>query len=80
MADTAVAPKRKIYLVLFEHAVERTEEEIAELKAHGLFVKDAPADAPLAPHSQTLAQAVAKAGVPAGTPAGSPPPDGKPKE
>lgn len=72
MADTAAVPKRKIFVKIFEHAIERTEDEIAELKAHGLFRADAPPDAPLAPHAQTAAQALAKAGITAGTP-GTPP-------
>jgi hypothetical protein len=75
VADTA-APKRKIFIKLFEHAIERTEDEIAELKAGGLFVKDAPADAPLAPHAQ--AQPAARVPALQGAPAGGT--DGKPKE
>lgn len=37
MAD----PKRWIIIKIFQHAIERTEAEIAELKNAGLFVRDA---------------------------------------
>ena len=42
MAAQAEAPaKRWIIVKIFEHAIERTEAEIAELKAGRLFVRDA---------------------------------------
>jgi hypothetical protein len=54
MADPA--PKRWVLVTMIHAAIERTEEEIAELKAAGLFVRDASgpgdshaADVPAAP-------------------------------
>ncbi len=77
MADKNPPPKRWIIIRFFQHAIERTEAEIAELKAGGLFVRDAsgPSDV------QVPAAGVTPA-VPAATvtpPAGSPPPGGKPE-
>lgn len=79
MADTAVVPRRKIYVKFWEHPVLRTEDEIAELKAHGLFVRDAAPDDPLPSHVRELA---AVAGQPARTVVTPPvaPDAGKPKE
>ncbi len=68
MPDVLSAPKRKIFITLFEHAIERTEEEIKELKDCGLFRAEAPPDAPLAPHLQTLPEALAKAAPPQASP------------
>lgn len=41
MADKPAEPKRWVLIKMLHAAVERTEAEIAELKAHGLFVRDA---------------------------------------
>jgi len=41
VAERPAEPKRWIIIRMFHHAVERTEAEIAELKAHGLFVRHA---------------------------------------
>jgi hypothetical protein len=39
--QTAQPAKRWVILTFFQHAVERTEEQIAELKAGRLWVRDA---------------------------------------
>lgn len=41
MPDTAAEPRRWVILTFFENAVEKAEEEIKELKALGLWVRDA---------------------------------------
>lgn len=74
MADKPA--KRWVLIRMLHAAVERTEEEIAELKAHGLFVRDAsgPGDTHLPPPPEPASA------PPATTPpAGSPPPGGKPE-
>lgn len=38
MADE---PRRWVLVSMIHHAIQRTEDEIAELKAGGLFVRDA---------------------------------------
>jgi hypothetical protein len=69
-AKTAEA--RRVILKFWAHAVERTEEEIRELKAQGLFVRDATPEDKLAPHAEAEAQrAAAAAALAAATP---PPP------
>lgn len=77
MADKPAEPKRWVILTFWQHAVERTEEEIAELKAHLLFVRDAsgPDDVHLPPEPAPAAAPAAGTAIP---PAGSPPPGGKP--
>ena len=67
MADT---PKRWVITKMLHAAVQRTEEEIAELKAGGLFARDASGP------DDTQAAAPA-APTP---PAGSPPPGVKPDD
>lgn len=78
MADKNPPPKRWIILKFLQHAVERTEAEIAELKSHGLFVRDASG-----PDDVHAPAAGVTAAVPGGTPttppAGNPPPGGKPE-
>jgi hypothetical protein len=46
LRNPETGPKRWIIVKFFQRAIERTEEQIAELKAGGLFVRDAsgPAD------------------------------------
>ncbi len=68
MADE---PKRSVFVKFWEHAVERTEAEIAELRAGGLLRED-PGPAP-APAGSPPAAGTTTA------PAGSPPPGGKPE-
>ena len=70
MADKG--PKRWIIVRFFEHAIDRTEAEIAELKAQGLFVRDA------GPQDKTAHGAPVPAAVTT-PPAGSPPPGVKPE-
>lgn len=41
MADKTAGPKRWVLIRMLHAAVERTEAEIAELKSHRLFVRDA---------------------------------------
>ena len=69
MADE---PKRWIIIKMLQHAIERTEAEIEEIKDAGLFVRDAsgPGD--------VHAPAAGVTAVPTTPPAGSPPPGGKP--
>jgi hypothetical protein len=69
-------PKRRIIVKLWEHAVERTEAQIEELKAHGLFVRDATPGDKLAPHDEYERQTAAAAAVleAATTPAPAAPP------
>lgn len=63
MADT-LAPLRKVYVKFFEHPILRTEAEIGELKAGGLFVRDAAPEDPLPSHVTAVPAA---AGQPART-------------
>jgi hypothetical protein len=67
-------PKRRVILKLWEYAVERTEAEIEELKAHRLFVRDATPEDKLAPHDEYQRQTSAAAAVleAASTPAPAP--------
>jgi hypothetical protein len=68
MSDQPEKPgKRWIIVKFFEHAIERTEDEIAELKAGRLWVRDAsgpddkqhPAEAPAEPPGPELIPAAA---------------------
>jgi hypothetical protein len=56
-------PKRRVILKLWEHAVERTEAQIEELKAHRLYVRDATPEDKLAPHDEYEKQTSAAAAV-----------------
>lgn len=85
MADKTAEPKRWVLVKMLHAAVERTEAEIAELKAHLLFVRDAsgPEDhqEDPEPEPQPGAPAAAAPRTAATTPAGNPPPGGTtPKE
>lgn len=83
MADNTDGPKRWVLVKMLHAAVERTEAEIAELKSHLLFVRDAagPDDHHDDPEPEPTADAPAAARPTATTPAGSPPPGGTtPKE
>jgi len=76
VAETGAPAKRWVIVRQLHGAVERAEHEIAELKAHGLFVRDATGsgdnhDAPAA------AGASAAQTTP---PAGTPPAGGKPED
>lgn len=75
MADSTDGPKRWVLIRMLHAAVERTEEEIAELKSHGLFVRDAAG--PDDHHEDPAPPPEAAAKPPATTPAGTPPPGGK---
>jgi hypothetical protein len=68
------SPKRRIIVKLWEYAVERTEAEIEELKAHRLYVRDATPEDKLAPHDEYERQTAAAAAVleAASTPAAVP--------
>jgi hypothetical protein len=65
VADKNPPLKRWIIIKMLQHAIERTEAEIAELKAAGLFVRDA---------SGSSDVQVPAAGVTAATPTTPPPP------
>jgi len=56
-------PVRRVILKFWEHAVERTEAEIAELKVHGLFVRDATPEDKLAPHDEAAKSRAAAAEI-----------------
>lgn len=76
MAVKAAEPVRRIIVKFWEHAVERTEAEIEELKALGLFVRDATPEDKLAPHDEAVKQReAAAAALAAATPqqGGTPP-------
>jgi hypothetical protein len=64
-------PVRRVILKFWEHAVERTEAEIEELKALGLFVRDARPDEPVAGH---LAAVTVSEPLPASPPVTPPQP------
>jgi hypothetical protein len=65
-------PKRWVLVSMIHHAIQRTEAEIAELKAARLFVRDAsgPEDSHAA---DTPQQPAPKVPVLTGTPAGDKP-------
>jgi hypothetical protein len=63
VADKTAEPVRRVILKFWEHAVERTEAEIEELKAHGYFVRDATPDDKLAPHDEAETQRAAAAAL-----------------
>jgi hypothetical protein len=67
-------PKRWIIIKMLQHAIERTEAEIAELVAGGLFVRDATPQDKTA-HGEPVPAA---APAPPTPPPGSPPPGAKP--
>ncbi len=73
MADKNPPPVRRVILKFWEHAVERTEAEIAELKTQGLFVRDAEPGDKLAPHDEAAKSRAASAAALAGAPAATPP-------
>ena len=73
MAVKTQEPVRRVILKFWEHAVERTEAEIEELKAHGYFVRDATAEDRLAPHDEAATQRAAAAAALAPPPAVTPP-------
>lgn len=77
MADKPAEPKRWVLIKMLHAAVERTEAEIAELKAHGLFVRDASGADDAHPDPEPDAPPAAAAGT-AIPPAGSPPAVSKP--
>lgn len=58
---------RWIIAKFWPHAVKRTEAQIDELKAQGLFVRDAKPEDPRAPHDEAEAQCAAAAAALAGT-------------
>jgi hypothetical protein len=68
-------PKRWVIVKMIHAAIERTEAEIEELKAGGLFVRDAsgPEDSHAADGPPPSPPAVPKPLVPAGAPAGDKP-------
>ena len=49
-AMTDLQPLRKVHVKFFAHPILRTEQEIEELKAAGLYVRDAAPDEPLPSH------------------------------
>lgn len=79
MAETAAPAKRWVIVKQLHGAVERAEHEIAELKAHRLFVRDAtgPDDNHDAP--ATAGAPAAQTTPPAATPAAGAKPDDKEK-
>ena len=74
MGEHEAPAKRWVIVKLLQHAVERTEAEIEELKSGQLFVRDAsgPDDTHVAP--------AAPPPPPVTVPAGSPPPGAKPDD
>jgi hypothetical protein len=73
LRNPETSPKRWVIVKFFEHAIERTEEQIAELKAGGLHVRDATGpgdlhqgDAPPQPAPAPAPKLPAFAGAPAG--------------
>ena len=67
------APKRWILITMLQHAIERTEAEIAELKANGLFARDA------TPEEVAVAPATPSAFFTPAAPAPAPEPEPEPE-
>lgn len=73
MAGKTSEPVRRIIVKFWEHAVERTEAEIEELKALDLFVRDATPEDKLAPHDEAeKSRAAAAAALASATPTATP--------
>lgn len=76
MAETTAPPKRWIIVKFFQHAVERAEHEIEELRSQGLYVRDASG-----PDDRHVPQAPAPSGAaPTTTPPGTVPGGAKPDD
>jgi len=77
-ADKTAEPGRWVLVKMIHAAVERTEAEIAELKSHGLFVRDATGPDDSHPDPGPEPQTAPAAPAPSGQHAGKTPaaPDG----
>jgi hypothetical protein len=74
LRNPETSPKRWVIVTFFEHAIERTEEQIAELKAGNLWVRDASGPTDIhQPPAPPQPMAPPKTLTPAGAPAGDKP-------